>query len=95
MFPPVADDSAFPEIDPIGITDTFTEGLSSIEHLGPCRRLKFMTLDRSSPRGPVKIVVERLIMPSDALLRLARAILADEHAAEPAIVRLQPNASMN
>ena len=95
MFPPAADDSSYPEVDPIGISDTFAEGLSSIQHLGPCRRLRFMTLDRSSPREPVKIVVAHMVMPTDALLRMARAILADEHAGDPAIARLQPNAAIN
>jgi hypothetical protein len=89
-FPPASAD--YPEIEPCNIADTFVEGISSIEAVGPCRRLKFMMIDRSGSK-PVRVVVERLVMPAEALLDLARAILDSERASDLTAARAPSSAT--
>lgn len=66
-----------------------------MERVGPCRRFKFMVIDRSMSNGqPHRIVVARLVMPAEALMGLSRALLVDERQSGASIDYRRPlNAS--
>lgn len=93
IFPTPADDlSSLEEIDPCNIYDAFVETCSSIQTIGPCRRLKFAFVERSRS-GASLVVMQRLVMPADAMIDLARRILAHERDGDVAGVAMPLNAS--
>lgn len=89
-FPPSADESTFEILDVLHNTDIWAEGLCSIERVGSCRRIRFAVIDRSMPERPHRIVVARLVVPAEALMGIARAVLADEQQTGASIDERRP-----
>ncbi len=56
------------------VVDQFCETIGKIEHIGPCRRLTFVT--RSPIAGCYDVVV-RMVLPAEALQDLAQMAAAD------------------
>jgi hypothetical protein len=73
-------------IETVPIPDTFALDLSRTERAGPCTRLLF-TVDETYSPDKTRIVVLKLVVPTEALRKIAAAILAAESGqviAEPA-----------
>ena len=69
--------------------DTFCERLISIEHLGPCRRLVFVTRD-SSAGDEGLIVTAKIIVSAEAMIEIGRMMLAGAPANGP-LAKFQPS----
>jgi hypothetical protein len=76
--------------EPALIPDSFCTDLTRIERIGPCVRLTF-TVPQGASFGSARTenhVIAKLVLPADALPRIARALLAD--AAEIPELQLAP-----
>ena len=67
-------------LESYSVPDAFCTDLARIERIGPCVRLIF-SAPQSGPSGDTwrteNHVIAKLVLPADALPRIARALLAD------------------
>jgi hypothetical protein len=73
-------------LETVAIPDTFALDLSRTERAGPCTRLLF-TVDETYSPDKTRVVVLKLVVPTESLRKIAAAILAaemEQPVAEPA-----------
>lgn len=55
-------------IEPVPISDVYSDGIAYIENLGNCIRVAYFTWSRSGGGPPEKVIVAKIVRPVSSLI---------------------------